>query len=121
VGPGRPLPDSLMVREDRLNKPEQFKAVYSQGSTQVDRFLVLKSLPNHLEHYRFGVSINKRVGKAVVRNRIKRKLREIIRLKALATGWDIVLIVRNPAAESDYKQLEKSVLSLLSRANILAK
>jgi ribonuclease P protein component len=109
------------MREDRLNKPEQFKAVYAQGNTQVDRFLVLKYLPNHLEYYRYGISINKRVGKAVVRNRIKRKLREILRLGHIASGWDIVLIVRNPAAESDYRQLEKSVVTLLSRAKILAK
>jgi ribonuclease P protein component len=109
------------MKEDRLNKPEQFKAVYNQGNTQVDRFLVLKSLPNRLEYFRYGISINKRVGKAVVRNRIKRKLKEILRLGNLSAGWDIVLIVRNPAAESDYKQLEKSVVGLLSRANILAK
>jgi ribonuclease P protein component len=110
-----------MKRGNRLNKPEQFKAVYAQGNTLVDRFMVLKSLPNQLELYRYGVSISKRVGKAVVRNRIKRRLREIIRLKPLVSGWDIVLIVRNPAAESDYKQLEKSVVSLLSRAKMLAK
>jgi ribonuclease P protein component len=109
------------MREDRLNKPEQFKAVYTQGNTQVDRFLVLKFLPNHLEFYRYGISINKRVGIAVVRNRIKRKLREILRLGHLTGGWDMVLIVRNPAVECDYRQLEKSVVSLLSRAKMLAK
>jgi ribonuclease P protein component len=110
-----------MKSDTRLNKPEQFKAVYSQGKTQVDRFLVLKAMPNHLEHYRYGISINKRVGKAVVRNRIKRKLREILRLTPPAAGWDIVFIVRNPAVESDYRGLEKSVASLFSRANIAAK
>jgi ribonuclease P protein component len=110
-----------MKSNTRLNKPEQFKAVYAQGKTQVDRFLVLKAMSNHLELYRYGISINKRVGNAVVRNRIKRKLREIVRLGPPATGWDLVFIVRNPAAESDYKQLEKSVASLFSRANILVK
>jgi ribonuclease P protein component len=109
------------MRGERLKKPEQFKAVYTQGNTQADRLLVLKSLANHLEYCRCGISINKRVGKAVVRNRIKRKLREILRLNPLDNGWDIVLIVRNPAAESDYRQLEKSVVGLLSRAKILAK
>jgi ribonuclease P protein component len=110
-----------MKSNTRLDKPEQFKAVYAQGKTQVDRFLVLKVMPNQLDLYRYGISINKRIGKAVVRNRIKRKLREILRLSTLASGWDLVLIVRNPAAESDYQQLERSVIGLLSRANILAK
>jgi ribonuclease P protein component len=110
-----------MKSNTRLDKPEQFKAVYAQGKTQVDRFLVLKVMPNHLETYRYGISINKRVGNAVVRNRIKRKLREIVRLGPPAIGLDLVFIVRNPAAESDYKHLAKSVASLFSRANISVK
>jgi ribonuclease P protein component len=110
-----------MMKEVRLNKPDQFKAVYNQGDTRVDRLLVLKYLPNQLDCFRYGISISKRVGKAVIRNRIKRKLREIIRLKTYAPGWDIVVIVRNPAAESDYRQLEQSLVTLLSRAKIPAK
>ncbi|MBN1191646.1 MAG: ribonuclease P protein component [Dehalococcoidales bacterium] len=105
----------------RLDKPEQFKTVYAQGITKVDRFLVLKAMPNHLEQYRYGISISKRVGKAVVRNRIKRRLKEILRSGPPAIGWDMVFIVRNPAAESEYKQLSQSVSILLSRANISVK
>ncbi len=109
-----------MKSNTRLEKPEQFKAVYSQGTTQVNRFLVLKVMPNQLEIYRYGISISKRVGNAVARNRIKRKIKEIIRLNPPSGGWDLVLIVRNPAVESDYSQLEKSVANLFSRANVSA-
>jgi ribonuclease P protein component len=110
-----------LKREDRLKKPEQFNIVYNQGISQADRLLVLKARPNNLEFSRYGISINKRIGNAVHRNRIKRILREILRLTPRFPGWDIILIVRSPAAGCDYHQLENSVDNLLARAHIAAK
>jgi ribonuclease P protein component len=110
-----------MKRELHLNKPEQYKLVYTRGSTHVDRLLVLKALPNHLDYTRYGISVSKRVGNAVVRNSVKRRLREILRSKAFCPGWDLVIIARSPAAVSDYHQLDKSVTNLLARAHITAK
>jgi len=111
----------ITKREKRLTKPEQYTLVYAEGSTLTDRFLVLKSRPNQLEFSRYGISVSKLVGKAVIRNRVKRILREILRLTPLCPGWDIILIARSPAADSDYNQLGKSVNKLLSRAHIAAK
>jgi ribonuclease P protein component len=108
-----------MKRNNRLTKSEQFRKVYMEGYTFKDRYLVLKALSNHMECNRFGFSVSKRIGKAVVRNRLKRILKEVVRTAELQTGWDIVLIVRNPAAESDYYTLKKSLLKLLVRANII--
>jgi ribonuclease P protein component len=108
-----------MKRKERLTKPEQYTLVYDEGSTQADRYLVLKYTPNQLEFSRYGISVSKRVGGAVVRNRVKRILREILRLTPLRPGWDIILIARSPAAGSDYNQLKKSAVSLLSRAHIV--
>ena len=110
-----------MKSGQRLTKPEQFTQVYNTGISRADRLLVLKALPNQLEVSRFGISVSKRVGGAVVRNRVKRLIREILRLGNVDPGWDIVLIARSPAAGSDYHQLEESVKSLLSRAKIGAK
>jgi ribonuclease P protein component len=111
----------IVKREARLTKPEQFDSVYNSGSTQKDRFLVLKNKPNQLEYSRYGISVSKRVGNAVIRNRVKRILREILRLTPLNPGWDIILIVRSPSAESGYHQLEESAVNLLSRAHIVEK
>jgi ribonuclease P protein component len=58
------------------------------------------------------------VGKAVVRNKIKRRLREILRQMDLPPGWDIIIIARNPAANADYTVLGKSVGNLLIRAGL---
>ncbi len=110
-----------MKREERLTKPEQFTAVYNEGITQVDNFLVLKAKPNQLGFSRYGISVSKHVGKAVVRNRVKRVLREILRFTPTSPGWDIILIARNPSACGDYNELNKSVFRLLSRAHILTK
>jgi ribonuclease P protein component len=110
-----------MKREERLTKPDQYTLVYNKGNTHSDRFLVLKAMPNLLELSRYGISVSKRTGKSVVRNRTKRLLREILRLVPLDPGWDMIFIARGPAADSNYKQLEQSVINLLSRARILAK
>jgi ribonuclease P protein component len=110
-----------MKSERCLTKPEQYTLVYEEGSSQADRFLVLKAMPNQLEFSRYGISVSKRIGKAVVRNRVKRVLREILRAASISPGWDIILIARIQAAGGDYSQLDKSVSNLLSRAHIVAK
>ena len=110
-----------MKGQEHLNKPEQFAIVYNKGSSFADRLMVLKAMPNGLEFSRYGISVSKRVGNAVVRNRLKRLLREILRVTSLRPGWDIILIVRGTAAASDYHKLKLSVEGLLSRAHMLAR
>jgi len=65
------------------------------------------------------LTVSRRVGKAVVRNKIKRRLREILRQMDLPPGWDIIIIARNPAANADYAVLGKSVGNLLIRAGLI--
>ena len=77
-------------------------------------------MPNGLNLTRYGFAVGRRLGKAVVRNRIKRRLREILRKAPLSPGWDVIIIARNPAATTDYKTLEKSVADLLKKAGISA-
>jgi ribonuclease P protein component len=79
---------------------------------------VVKVLPNGLDISRYGFSVSRRVGKAVVRNRVKRLLREITRQLELPAGWDMVFIARVPAAKAGYAELEKAVLSLLNEAGL---
>jgi len=79
----------------------------------------MKALPNGLTLSRYGLSVSKRVGKAVTRNRIKRLLREILRIVPLKPAWDIIFIVRPAAATADYASLKRSVEGLLSRASLL--
>ena len=110
-----------MRGEEYLTKPEQYALVYNKGRSWISSLVVMKALPNRLGLSRYGFSISRRVGKAVIRNRVKRLLREILRLTPLEPGWDIVFIARLPAATADYANLEKSVKGLLSRAQLLVR
>ena len=108
-----------MRGEDYLTKPQQYTLVYSKGRTWVSSLVVMKALSNELALSRYGFSVSKRVGKAVTRNRVKRLLREILRLMPLKPGRDIVFIARPAAANVDYAGLQRVVEGLLSQARLL--
>lgn len=110
-----------MRGERYLNKPRQYELVYSKGSSWTSELLVMKALANDLTLSRYGFSVSGRVGKAVIRNRLKRLLREILNLTPLKPGWDIVFIARILASRASYWELKESVERLLLRAQLLEK
>lgn len=107
-----------MRGEQYLTRKVQFELVYNEGRTWTGREIVVKALSNGLDLSRYGFTVSRRVGKAVVRNRVKRRLREIIRQIPLQSGWDIIFIARAPAARTDYEDLSKSVRKILFRAGL---
>jgi len=83
--------------------------------------LVLLYHPNDLGYSRFGFSISRRIGNAVVRNRTKRVLREILRLQRdlVSPGWDIVFIARRGCVGAEYEAFERSVNALIGSARLM--
>jgi ribonuclease P protein component len=108
-----------MKREQRLTHKSQYTTVYTHGKSWAKGLLVMKAVPNGLEISRFGFSVSKRVGNAVVRNRVRRRLRECLRLTLHTPGWDVVFIARSPASKADYHQIEQAVDELMWRAKLL--
>ena len=108
-----------MRGEQYLTEANQYASVYNKGASLADKLIVLKTLSNKLSYSRYGFSVSSRIGGAVVRNRVKRRLREILRSTSLEAGWDIVIIARSKAALADYSDLKYSVYSLLLKAQIM--
>ena len=109
-----------MERKYRLRLNADFQRVRQKGKSWADHLIVLCALPNDLEHSRFGFAASKRIGKAVVRNRVRRRMREAVRLRRalIADGWDLVFIARSPMARASYADIARGVESLLRRANL---
>ena len=84
-----------------------------------NNLVVLRASPNSLGVNRYGFAAGKRLGSAVLRNRIKRRLREAVRQIQIKDGWDMVFIARKDAAQADYHTLKQATQELLARARLL--
>jgi len=85
-----------------------------------NRLLVIRVLPNGMDRSRFGFVVSKRIGGAVVRNKVKRRLREAVRLAPVKAGWDAIFIARRGVELADYQQLKQATENLLRRARLIA-
>jgi ribonuclease P protein component len=113
-------------RVNRLRANGDFQRVRRRGRTAHGRFLIVgyaraeAIVEGDEPPTRIGFSVSRRVGGAVVRNRVKRRLREIVRkrLSHVALGWDIVITARTSAAEAEYGALEEDLRETFSRARL---
>lgn len=112
----------MLPLEERLRANAQFQAVYKQGTSFADGAVVLYCLRLEDPTVRqAGFSVSKKVGGAVVRNHVKRRLRDAYRqmLPQLPGGLALVFVARKSSAEADYEKLEKSVRGALTKAGLL--
>lgn len=110
-----------MRRAHRLRRAADFQRVRAVRRSWGHPLLVLYVAPNDGQTTRLGISVGRRVGNAVVRNRVKRRVREAVRHRYadLAPGHDLVFIARAPAATAAWPALRDAAEDLLRRARVL--
>jgi ribonuclease P protein component len=109
-----------MQRQFRLQRSADFERVRAEGRVWRHPFLSMAVAPNTLGHNRYGFVVSRRLGGAVVRNRTRRILREIVRLATpcLKAGFDITFIARNEMAGQPYRELQAALHDLFRRASL---
>lgn len=98
-----------------------FQRLYRHGNQESNRYLALYCRHNRLGENRVGITTGKKLGKAVTRNRLRRRLREIYRIHEgqFKPGYDLVVVARSAAVGASFSQLEDSYLTLASRLGII--
>ena len=106
---------------ETIKNNREFRAIYQNGVSLADRNLVLHYMPRKQEAGRFGITVSSKVGNAVIRNKLKRQIREILRVNrdTISPSYDIIFVVRVRCREADFAQIKKSVRYLLKKSGLL--
>ena len=109
---------TVSMKENHL-----FRRLYSKGTNASTATLVVYARPNHARRNRLGLTVGTKVGKAVKRNKVRRRIREAYRIHEdqMTPGWDLVVVARVKAAFVPYSQLERDLLRLLDKLGVRKK
>lgn len=111
-----------MKKDYRIKSNKEFQKVFKNGESVANRqFIVYKLRNDEIQHFRIGLSVSKKIGNAVVRNQVKRYIRQAFTdLKAdLNPKFDYIIIARKPTNDMDYFQVQKSLIHVLKIAKAL--
>jgi len=105
-----------------LKKPHEFRRAYSKGKSAACQFFIVYCRPNGRRYSRLGITATTKLGNAVLRNRIRRRIRETYRLNEarLARGFDVVVVARSDAEDGDFAQLGRELIRLSKRLGFAA-
>mgnify|MGYP002070059483 FL=1 len=109
-----------MKKTWRIKQNYEFRRLYRRGKSAATPFLVLYALKNRRRMNRIGLTVSPKLGGAVVRNRIKRLLREAYRLheQELKTGYDFVLVARQRMVRANCAQTEQELLRAVRKLGL---
>ncbi|MGL6196242.1 MAG: ribonuclease P protein component [Thermoguttaceae bacterium] len=111
------MPDFSLKKTDRIRKQDEFQKIYKLRRSVSDSFLILYVFPNGLSKTRLGMSVSRKVGNAVVRNKWKRLIREQFRLNkhTLPVGFDFLFIPKPKTAPIPFQRVGLSLRKLIER------
>lgn len=103
-----------------LKENHLFRRLYSKGKSAVTPTLAVYVRPNHHRRSRLGVTVGTKVGKAVKRNRVRRRIREAYRIheERMLPGFDMVVVARVRSAHTPYAEVERDLLRLLDKLGV---
>lgn len=109
-----------MKKHFRVKKEKDFNAIFKEGKSFANRKFVIYRLENNEQHFRVGLSVSKKLGNAVMRNQIKRRIRHILieHKNQLVENVDFVVIARKGVEILDYAEMEKNLLHVLKLSKI---
>lgn len=112
----------MLPDRHRLRRNADIRRVHREGRRWRHPLLILFAGPNNQDVSRFAISVSRRIGKAVVRNRCRRRVREIIRrrLADVEPGWDCLLVARPDLPAAAFDEIEAALEQLFRRAGILS-
>jgi ribonuclease P protein component len=104
-----------------LSRPRDFATLQGAGTVRSHSLLTCRFLRTDLDTTRIGLSTGRKLGGAVIRNRVRRRLREALRVMApsFQPGWDVLIIARPAAVEADHEALVEALRRLLKRGGVL--
>ena len=110
-----------MLHTVSLKENSAFRRLYHRGASAANRYLVVYCRRNGRGVNRVGYTVSTKLGHAVVRNRVRRRLREIYRLNspALRSGWDIVVVARMRAVGAEYKRLDAAFVDACGKLELV--
>ena len=110
-----------MKRSVTIKENYEFRRLYAKGASAVLPSVVVYCRKNGRAHNRLGVTVSTKLGHAVVRNRCRRRLREVYRLEKpqLKTGYDIILVARSRTATAPWPELQKQFRHLCRKVDLM--
>lgn len=110
-----------MVFTQSLKQNHLFRRLYQRGKSAAGRFVVVYCRKNGLDYNRLGLTVGTKVGHAVVRNRIRRRIREAYRLseQRYLRGYDIVVVARGRAADASYQEIAICLLAMSQKLGLI--
>lgn len=111
-----------MNKERRIKKNQEFQEVFKKGQSYANRQFVVYVLEKKEQNsFRIGLSVSKKIGNAVTRNRVKRYVRQsFLEMEdRIKTGKDYIIVARKPTQEMDFHETKKSLTHVLKRASVL--
>ena len=104
-----------------LKKNSDFRRLYAKGKSAVNPYMVVYCRRNRTGENRLGYTVSVKLGHAVLRNHMRRRLRELVRLNSprMKSGWDIVIVARSRCAEAPWQKLQAAFLSSCEKLELL--